>query len=57
MQRTSSLIAYLAGALAKAQAELVNPAKSQVAIIRSEAGREPSRPSAMRPLKRARYRP
>ena len=39
MQRTSSLIACLAAALAKAQAELVNPAKSQVAIIRSEAGR------------------
>jgi hypothetical protein len=39
MQRSSSSIASLAAALAKAQAELVNPEKSQVATIRSEAGR------------------
>jgi hypothetical protein len=39
MQRSSSSIASLAAALAKAQAELVNPEKSQVAIIRSEGGR------------------
>ena len=34
MQRSSSLIASLAAALAKAQAELVNPGKSQVATMR-----------------------
>jgi hypothetical protein len=39
MQRSSSSIASLAAALAKAQAELVNPEKSQVATIRSEGGR------------------
>jgi hypothetical protein len=39
MQRSSSSIASLAAALAKAQAELVNPEKSQVATIQSEAGR------------------
>jgi hypothetical protein len=36
MQRSSSSIASLAGALAKAQAELVNPEKSLVANIRSD---------------------
>jgi hypothetical protein len=36
MQRSSSSIASLAAALAKAQAELVNPEKSLVAIISSE---------------------
>ena len=36
MHRSSSSIASLAAALAKAQAELVNPEKSQVATIRSE---------------------
>ena len=36
MQRSSSSIASLAAALAKAQAELVNPEKSLVATIRSE---------------------
>lgn len=39
MQRSSSSIASLAAALAKAQAELVNPEKSLVATIRSETGR------------------
>jgi hypothetical protein len=39
MQRSSSSIASLAAALAKAQAELVNPEKSLVATIRSEGGR------------------
>jgi hypothetical protein len=57
MQRSSSLIAGLAVALAKAQADLVNAEKSQVATIRSEAGRGPNRPSLCAPLKRARYRP
>jgi hypothetical protein len=36
MQRCSESIASLAAALAKAQAELVNPEKSQVATIRSD---------------------
>src|ERR1700733_12847742 len=36
MQRSSSLIASLAAALAKAQGELVNPEKSLVATIRSD---------------------
>ena len=42
MQRSSNSIASLAAALAKAQAELVNPEKSLVATIRSDgrAGRE-----------------
>jgi hypothetical protein len=39
MHRSSSSIASLAAALAKAQAELVNPEKSLVATIRSETGR------------------
>ena len=39
MQQSSESIASLAAALAKAQAELVNPEKSQVATIRSEGGR------------------
>src|ERR1700726_3770429 len=39
MQRSSESIASLAAALAKAQAELVNPERSQVATIRSEGGR------------------
>jgi hypothetical protein len=36
MQRTSESIATLAGALAKAQIELVNPEKSLVATIRTD---------------------
>ena len=36
------------GCAAKAQTELINPEKSQVATIRSEGGGEPNRPSAMR---------
>jgi hypothetical protein len=39
MQRSSQSIASLAAALAKAQAELVNPEKSLVATIRSEGSR------------------
>ena len=35
MHRSSELVAALASALAKAQAELVNPEKSLTAIIRS----------------------
>ena len=39
MQRSSPSIANLAAALAKAQAELVNPEKSLVATIRSDGPR------------------
>src|ERR1700722_17803669 len=39
MQRTSESIGALAGALAKAQIELVNPEKSLVATIREEGAR------------------
>src|SRR6266481_973544 len=39
MQRSSQSIASLAAALAKAQAELVNPEKSLVATIRSDGPR------------------
>jgi hypothetical protein len=50
VQRSSSSIASLAAALAKAQAELVNPEKSQVATIRSEAGRGAERTFRYAPL-------
>jgi ERF superfamily len=40
MQRSSESIAALAGALAKAQAELTNPEKSMVATVRSPFPRE-----------------
>ncbi len=40
MQRSSSSIASLAAALAKAQGELVNPEKALVATIRSDTGAE-----------------
>lgn len=40
MQRSSELIAAIAGALAKAQSELINPEKSLVATIRSPFPRE-----------------
>ena len=39
MQRSSQSIASLAAALAKAQAELVNPEKSLVATIRADGSR------------------
>ena len=39
MQRASETIGALAGALAKAQTELVNPEKSLVATIREEGPR------------------
>jgi hypothetical protein len=38
MQRSSETIGTIAGALAKAQAELTNPEKSLVAIIENDAG-------------------
>jgi hypothetical protein len=43
MHRSSESIAALAAALAKAQAELVNPEKSLVATIKPESGREAER--------------
>jgi hypothetical protein len=39
MQRSSQTIGTIAAALAKAQAQLVNPEKSLVGIIRSEGPR------------------
>ena len=50
MQRSSDSIASLAAALAKAQAELVNPEKSQVATMRSETGRGPEQTFRYAPL-------
>ena len=47
MHRSSPSIASLAAALAKAQAELVNPEKSLVATIRSEDLAGQNRGSAM----------
>jgi hypothetical protein len=43
MQRSSETIGVIAGALAKAQAELANPEKSLVATIRSPFPREGDR--------------
>jgi hypothetical protein len=40
MHRSSDTIGNISGALAKAQAELINPEKSLVAIIRSPFPRE-----------------
>ena len=50
MQRSSESIASLAAALAKAQAELVNPEKSRVATTRSETGRGPEQTFRYAPL-------
>ena len=48
MQRSSETIGTIAAALAKAQAQLVNPEKSLVGTIRSDQTRaEPNGPSAM----------
>ena len=43
MQRASETIGTIAAALAKAQAELVNPEKSLIGTIRSEAPGEAER--------------
>ena len=43
MPTSSDSIGQLAGALAKAQAELVNPPKSLTAVIEAGPGREPQR--------------
>ena len=49
MQRSSETIGTIAAALAKAQAQLVNPEKSLVGTIRSDrTWREQNGPSAMR---------
>jgi aromatic ring hydroxylase len=50
MQRSSESIANLAAALAKAQAELVNPEKSLVATIRSDGSGEAERSFRYAPL-------
>jgi hypothetical protein len=50
MQRSSQSIASLAAALAKAQAELVNPEKSLVATIRSDGPRGTERTFRYAPL-------
>ena len=51
MHRSSESVAALASALAKAQAELVNPEKSLTATIRTgRAGERPSAAFVMRPL-------
>ena len=50
MQRSSQSIASLAAALAKAQAELVNPEKSLVATIRSDGPRGVDRTFRYAPL-------
>src|SRR5215204_4956932 len=50
MQRTSESIAAIAAALAKAQAELINPEKSLTATIRSSFPREGDRTFRYAPL-------
>jgi hypothetical protein len=58
MQRSSESIACLAGALAKAQAELTNPEKSLVATIRPSSPGEAERSFRYAPaVERARHRP
>ena len=48
MQRSSETIGTIAAALAKAQAQLINPEKSLVGTIRSDGTAEPNGHSAMR---------
>jgi len=50
MQRSSESIGAIAGALAKAQAELTNPEKSLTATIRSPSPREGNRTFRYAPL-------
>jgi hypothetical protein len=50
MHRCSESIATIAAALAKAQAQMVNPEKSLVATIRSPFPREPDRTFRYAPL-------
>ena len=53
MQRSSETIGAIAGALAKAQAELTNPAKSLTATIPALSRGRPTRRSAMPLCRRA----
>ena len=48
MQRSSETIGTIAAALAKAQAQLVNPEKSLVGTIRPDRTSGPNGPSVMR---------
>src|SRR5262244_1909659 len=50
MQRSSETIGTIAAALAKAQAQLINPEKSLVATIRSDEASEPERSFRYAPL-------
>lgn len=50
MQRSSSSIAALAAALAKAQCELINPEKSLVGMIETEGGARHARTFRYAPL-------
>jgi hypothetical protein len=50
MHRCSESIATIAAALAKAQAQMINPEKSLVATIRSPFPREPDRTFRYAPL-------
>jgi hypothetical protein len=50
MQRSSETIGTIAGALAKAQAELTNPEKSLVAIVHTEGPRGVERSFRYAPL-------
>src|ERR1700752_4447962 len=50
MQRSSESIGTIAAALAKAQAQLVNPEKSLVATIRSDGAGAPERSFRYAPL-------
>jgi len=50
MQRSSETIGTIAAALAKAQAQLVNPEKSLVAIVRSDGRRGAEQPFRYAPL-------
>ena len=49
MQRSSETIGAIAGALAKAQAELSNPEKSLTAIIRLQIPTKPAMHSNLKP--------
>jgi hypothetical protein len=49
MQRCSETIGAIAGALAKAQADITNPEKSLIAMIKSPFPREADRSFAMLP--------
>jgi hypothetical protein len=56
MPRSSESVAALAAALAKAQAELVNPEKSLIATIRERSGGGDAELPLCPALQRPRYR-